>query len=61
MPRLEAFEMWVMRRMLKISWTKHVPNEMVLRRMKVNREILGIVKKRKTSYLCHIYVYRSRK
>nr|CAH7716541.1 unnamed protein product [Callosobruchus chinensis] len=54
MRRLEAFEMWVIRRMLKISWTKHVPNEMVLRRMNVDGEILGTVKKRKTSYLGHI-------
>ena len=55
MQRLEAFEMWVMRRMLKISWTEHTSNETVLRRMNADREILGIVKRRKTSYLGHIY------
>lgn len=59
MRRLEAFEMWIMRRMLKISWTEHVSNETVLRRMNADREILGIVKRRKTSYLGHIY--RSRR
>nr|CAH7742956.1 unnamed protein product [Callosobruchus chinensis] len=53
--RLEAFEMWVMQKMLKISWTKHVANEIVLQRMNVDREILGLVKKRKASYLGHIY------
>ena len=55
MRRLEAFEMWLMRRMLRISWTEHITNETVLRRMNVDREILGIVKRRKTSYLGHIY------
>ena len=42
-----------MRRMLTISWTKHITNETVLRRTNVDREIL--VKRRKTSYLGHIY------
>lgn len=55
MNRLEAFEMWLMRRMLKISWTEHVSNEEVLRRMGGERELLTSVKKQKTSYLGHIY------
>nr|CAH7744318.1 unnamed protein product [Callosobruchus chinensis] len=29
--RIEAFEMWTLRRMLKISWTEHVRNDDVLR------------------------------
>ena len=55
MRRLEAFEMWLMRRMLRISWTKHIRNKTILIRMNVNREILGIVKRTKTIYLGHIY------
>ena len=31
--RLEAIEMWFYRRMLRISWTQHVSNYEVLRRM----------------------------
>ena len=29
--KLEAFEMWLWRRMEKISWTEHISNEEVLR------------------------------
>ena len=44
-----------MRRMLRISNIEHITNKTVLRRMNVNRENLGFVKRRKTSYLGHIY------
>lgn len=55
MRRLEAFEMWVYRRLLKISWTEHISNETVLKRMGRDRKLLITIKKRKTSYLGHIY------
>ena len=55
MRRLEAFEMWLIRRMLRISWMEQITNKTVLRRMNVDRENFGIVKRRKTSYLGHIY------
>ena len=35
--RLDAFEMWVYRRVLKISWTDKITNEEVLRRMGTDR------------------------
>ena len=53
--RIEAFEMWMYRRMLKISWTDHITNEEVLRRMNKERELLVTVKKRKACYLGHIF------
>lgn len=52
--RLEAFEMWVYRRILKIPWTDHVPNIEVLRRMNLDRQLLKTVKNRKISYLGHL-------
>lgn len=52
--RLESFEMWIFRRMLRIPWTDHIRNEEVLRRMNMDRELLDIIKKRKTSYLGHL-------
>ena len=36
--RLHAFEMWVYRRVLKISWTEKITNEAVLRRVGTGRE-----------------------
>ena len=39
-PSLDAFEMWVYRRVLKISWTEKIANEEVLTRM-VPRKIVS--------------------
>jgi len=40
--RLEAFEMWIWRRMEKISWLNKVNNEEVLRRVNEGRQILNL-------------------
>ena len=40
--------------MLRISWTEHMFNDEVLLRAGVERELLDIVKQRKTSYLGHV-------
>uniref|UniRef100_A0A8D9EQ38 Craniofacial development protein 2 n=1 Tax=Cacopsylla melanoneura TaxID=428564 RepID=A0A8D9EQ38_9HEMI len=52
--RLEAFELWLYRRILKISWTQKVTNVTVLQRMKKTKELLNTVKCRKLQYLGHI-------
>lgn len=54
MRRLEAFEMWLYRRMLRISWTQHITNQAVLNTINRDQELLTTIKKRKTSYLGHI-------
>ena len=46
---LESFEMWCWRRMEKISWTDHVRNEEVLRRVKEQRNILHEISKGKAN------------
>ena len=52
--RLDAFEMWVYRKVLKISWTEKITNEEVLRRMGTDREIVRQFKTRKLQYLGHL-------
>nr|CAH7728610.1 unnamed protein product [Callosobruchus chinensis] len=53
--RIEAFEMWTLRRMLKISWTGHIRNDDVLRMAELkDREFFEHIKKRKISYQGHI-------
>lgn len=52
--RLESFELWVYRRMLKISWTDRVTNQQVLERMNKELEVLFTIKKRKLEFLGHI-------
>jgi len=38
--RINAFEMWCYRRILKIKWTELIPNNAVLKRMKVDNPLL---------------------
>ncbi len=52
--RLEAFEMWIWRRMERISWTEHVPNEEVLRRVGEERSLIRTIRKRQKTWLGHI-------
>ena len=47
---LGAFEMWALRRMLRISWTRHITNEEVLRQANTKRSLFQTVKQRKLSF-----------
>ena len=52
--KIEAFEMWIYRRLLKISWVDQVTNDEVLRRVGKNRVLLLNIKKRKLEYFGHV-------
>ena len=52
--KIETFEMWIYRRILKIPWTARITNEEVLRRIGGERKLFKIIKKKKTAYLGHI-------
>ena len=52
--KVQAFEMWVYRRILRISWMDKVTNDEVLRRIKKNTELINTIKIRKLSYFGHI-------
>ena len=51
---LESSEMWIWRRMERISWTDRVRNEEVLLRVKEQRNILHEISKRKANWIGHI-------
>jgi uncharacterized membrane protein len=51
--RIEAFEMWTWRRMLKISWRDKITNQAVLERAGVQRELLQSIGRRKHRWLGH--------
>jgi hypothetical protein len=51
---LKSFDMCCWRRMEKISWTDRVRNEEVLHRVKVERNILHTIKRRKANWIGHI-------
>ncbi|KAG1674193.1 Juvenile hormone epoxide hydrolase 2 [Nymphon striatum] len=52
--RLEAYEMWIYRRIGKVSWTERKTNEYVLRMLGIKKQLLNIVKERKLKYYGHI-------
>jgi len=52
---LEAFEMWVWRRILKISWTEHKTNEEVLNMVKEERKLMETIRKGKRTGLDTYY------
>jgi len=51
MNKLEAFEMWVYRRALRIPWTARRTNDEVFNE---DRELLDTIKRRKTANLGHV-------
>src|SRR5260221_90163 len=51
MKRLEAFEMWVWKRILKISWTEHKTNEEVLNMVNEERKLMETIRKRQKNWI----------
>jgi len=54
MKRIEAVEMWIWRKMEKISWTAKVSNSEVLNRVNENRCIISMINQRKCRWLGHV-------
>ena len=52
--KLEAFETWLYRRMLRISWKDMVTNEKVYRRLNIKQSLLVDIVRRKMSFLGHV-------
>jgi len=52
--RLEALEMWLWRRMEKVSWTEKKKNEEVLRDVGEERILMKTITKRKKNWIGHI-------
>ena len=51
--RLEAFEMWIWRRMEHVKWTDKIKNAVVLEIVGEGRIMLELIKKRKRNCLGH--------
>ena len=52
--KIEAFEMWIWRRCLKISYTEHKTNEEVLQAVGENRFLKKEIMKKKLEYFGHL-------
>ena len=53
--KLEATEMWFIRRMLRISWMEKRSNESVLKEANLERTLLKTIRQRQLQFLGHIY------
>ncbi|KAJ4427520.1 hypothetical protein ANN_25168 [Periplaneta americana] len=51
--RIEAFEMWIWRRMERVKWTDRIRNEAVLERVAEQRMMLKLIRNRKMNWLGH--------
>ena len=52
--KLEAFEMWLWRRMEKISYVEHISNEKVLERVGESRTLLSTIRRRQKNWMGHV-------
>ena len=52
--RIEAAEMWFLRKMMRISWTERITNVEVLERAGTKRYLLRIIRKRQLEFLRHV-------
>ena len=49
-----AFEMWIYRRMPKISWTDKISNQEVLRRASTSRQLIKTIQQRVLRFFGHL-------
>ena len=52
--KITPMEMWLWRRMLRISWMEKRTNNRMLKELEIKRELLGHVRKRKLTYYGHL-------
>uniref|UniRef100_A0A8D9A7F9 Craniofacial development protein 2 n=2 Tax=Cacopsylla melanoneura TaxID=428564 RepID=A0A8D9A7F9_9HEMI len=53
--RIEAFEMWCWRRMMKIKWTERMSNERVLELVQEERQIWKMLTERRHKWMGHVF------
>ena len=51
--QLEAFEMWIWRRVERVKWTDKIRNVVVVERVGEGRTMLELIKKSKANWLGH--------
>ena len=56
--RIEALEMWVWRRMAKVSWAEKKTNEELLRMTGQNRKLIEAIMDRKKIWIGHVGLLR---
>ena len=52
--RIDTFELWYQRRLLKVSWTARRSNQSILREIKPEYSLEGLTLKLKSQYFGHL-------
>ena len=52
--KLEALEMWIWRRMERISWSDKITNDEALKRVGTDRQLLNTLRSRKKTWIGHV-------
>ena len=53
--KIEAAEMWLYRRLLRVKWTERRTNESILSQLNIKRHLLRTINKRKLKYIGHAF------
>ena len=56
--KLEAAEMWFIRRRIRMSWTEKRSNESILKEINTERSLIKTIRKRQLEFVGHIYRYQ---
>ena len=52
--RIDAFELWCWRRLLRVSWTARRSNQFILKEISPGCSLEGLMLKLKLQYFCHL-------
>ena len=52
--RIDAFELWCWRRLLRVPWTARRSNQSILKEISPGCSLEGLVQKLKLQYFCHL-------
>ena len=56
--RIDAFELWCWRRLLRVPWTARSSNQSILKEISPGCSLVGLMLKRKLQYFGHLIVKR---
>ena len=52
--RIDAFELWCWRRLLRVPWTARISNQSILKEISPGCSLVGLMLKLKLQYFCHL-------
>ena len=53
-PRVDAFELWCWRKLLRLSWTARKSNQAILKEISLEYSLEGLMLKLKLQYIGHL-------